>query len=360
MTALPSVQAATRREVLDLAERGTALIRDAADLAEASLLRAQAVAIEDLTRTMSLGDEAKRAAKTLRLRCERRLGELLREGKANGTVRSAGRVDQSSTSSRIADLGLTANESSTFQKLADVDDDKFEDALTQAAALPSRSSILSLDETRRAPRHPARYSDDLLPIFAAALAGYVRVLDPFAGTGRIHELAGHDTVGVELEPEWAAMHPGTVVGNALDLSFDNDSFDAICTSPTYGNRFADHHIARDGSTRRSYTHDLGRQLHDDNSGILQWGDQYRDFHHDAWTEAERVLRPGGRFVLNISDHVRDGDRMPVSAWHLDHLIRTQLLTLYDIVPVPTSRMRFGDNAERPLVEFVFILDKEGP
>ena len=78
------------------------------------------------------------------------------------------------------------------------------------------------------------------------------------------------------------------------------------TSPTYGDRLADHHDARDGSVRHSYKHDLGRDLHPDNSGAMQWGPAYRDFHTAAWVEVRRVLRPGGRFVLNVKDHVRGG------------------------------------------------------
>jgi tRNA G10 N-methylase Trm11 len=83
------------------------------------------------------------------------------------------------------------------------------------------------------------------------------------------------------------------------LPFADASIDAIVTSPTYGNRLADHHRASDPLLRRSYTHDLGRPLHSENSGAMQWGDAYRAFHRRAWAEAVRVLKPGGRFVLNV-------------------------------------------------------------
>jgi len=45
------------------------------------------------------------------------------------------------------------------------------------------------------------------------------------------------------------------VGNALSLPFEDDSFDAVCTSPTYGNRLAENHDAYDPQARRSYKHD---------------------------------------------------------------------------------------------------------
>lgn len=212
-------------------------------------------------------------------------------------------------------------------------------------------------------KHPARYSTELMPVLAGALEGYPKVLDPFAGTGRIHELMGVvpdiETYGIEIEPEWAAMTARTEVGNALALPFEDDFFDAACTSPTYGNRHADHHNANDPSTRHSYTHDLGHALQPDNSGVMHWGGGYRHFHRQAWAEVNRVLRPGGRFVLNISDHIRRGDRQPVTAWHIDTIMRgSGPFELTDVIVVKTRRNRFGENADaRVDNEFVVVFDK---
>jgi SAM-dependent methyltransferase len=209
-------------------------------------------------------------------------------------------------------------------------------------------------------RHPARYSDALLPVLARILAHSKRILDPFAGTGRIHALGLRgETYGIELEPEWAAMHPRTQQGNALALPFGDGYFDAICTSPAYGNRMADHHEARDASRRNTYTHALGRQLHPDNAGKLQWGDAYKDFHRRAWAEAARVLQPGGLFVLNVADHIRAGRRMHVSQWHVDTLL-CMGFALRDTQEVPTPGLRHGANAaSRVGFEYVFTLVKVG-
>ena len=215
------------------------------------------------------------------------------------------------------------------------------------------------------PQHPAKYPDDIhTAVFAAALDGFRRVLDPFAGTGRIHrlaELGDWETVGVELEPEWAAMHPDTIVGSALDLPFEDSTFDAIATSPAYGNRMADHHNARDDSPRHTYRHTLGRPLHPDNSGQLQWGERYCLFHLEAWAEAVRVLRPGGRFVLNVKDHIRAGGLQGVPAWH--HETLTDLgLRLGTVLAVAADGQRHGKNAAlragnaEPV--FVYWLDDE--
>jgi hypothetical protein len=221
--------------------------------------------------------------------------------------------------------------------------------------------------------HPARYSPELITLFRDLLAAYshpgARVLDPFAGPGGIHQLDadGYETTGVELEPEWANLHPRTITGSALDLPFGPESHEAIVTSPAYGNRLADSHNASDPERRRSYTHDLGRPLHEDNSGGMHWRTtapgggamgsyDYRNLHGLAWAEAVRVLTPGGLFVLNICDHYRDGLVQPVAAWHAWALGRLGLEWV-ESRSVPTRKLRQGANAELREQEQVHVFRK---
>ncbi len=194
-------------------------------------------------------------------------------------------------------------------------------------------------------RHPAKFPDAILSEIDRMLGDAVSVLDPFAGTGRIHKLRPkRTTVGIEIELEWASMSPYTLVGNALNLrQFLEQPFDAIATSPTYGNRMADHHEAKDPSRRNTYRHTLGRPLDPDNSGSLQWGPGYREFHRRAWEEALTVLKPGGRFVLNIKDHIRGGRQQFVSEWHIQTLEELGL-TWRATTSIPVAGNRFGANA----------------
>ena len=213
-------------------------------------------------------------------------------------------------------------------------------------------------------KHPAKFSAGILEAAALMLTlEHKRVLDPFAGTGRIHNLRGlvewdMQTVGVEIEPEWAVMHPDTIVGDALSLPTEwANTFDAVVTSPCYGNRLADHHQPQDNSARRSYTFDLGRPLTPGNAGTLQWGKFYKKFHIRAWHEARQILKPGGRLILNISDHIRQGKRQHVSSWHTEKLIAGFGFVLVDCARVPTRRMRYGANAQaRVPSELVLAFD----
>ena len=196
-------------------------------------------------------------------------------------------------------------------------------------------------------KHPAKYNDAILAAIERALPETGRVLDPFAGTGRIHELANEYryTYGIELEAEWADMHPSTTVGSALTLPWVDNVFDAIATSPTYGNRMADKYDGRDGSKRNTYRTALGRDLRSENSGAMQWGPDYRLFHAQAWREARRVLKPGGVFILNVKDHIRKGERQYVTNWHVVYLQTVLRFHEVGAQRIPVRGNGFGANGK---------------
>lgn len=181
---------------------------------------------------------------------------------------------------------------------------------------------------------------------AGMLCGARRILDPFAGKGNVFKLGawlpGVEIHGVEIEPEWASCDARVTQGNALHLPWPAGAFDAIVTSPCYGNRMADHHRACDASRRRTYTHMLGHDLHPQNAGRLHWGTLYQNFHRRAWTEARRVLAPDARFILNCKDHIRAGHVIPVTAWHVATL-QSLGFHLVEERRVTCPGMRYGAN-----------------
>jgi hypothetical protein len=187
------------------------------------------------------------------------------------------------------------------------------------------------------------------------LAGSNRILDPFGGTGKVFLLnrwyPSAEVHAVEIEPEWAAINPRTTLGNALALPWQDNYFDAVCTSPTYGNRMADGLL--DGYDRITYTAKIGRKLNKDNSGAMQWGKVYKKFHAKAWLEASRVLRVGGVFVLNIKNHIRAGVEQPVTEWHIETL-QALGYEAVEHLKINTPSMRFGQNGEKR-IEFESVI-----
>lgn len=237
-----------------------------------------------------------------------------------------------------------------------------------------------MTETAEAPAipdHPAEWLADGLMRAASWLEegrsrGWTpprppRVLDPFAGVGNIHKLrdivlGGAVTVGLELEPEWAAAHPGTVAGDVLAMPLEwRGAFDAVVSSPCYGNRMADDHNARDDSERNTYRHKLGRPLSPGSSAGMQWGNQYRTFHRDAIHALLGVLAPGGLIVWNVKNHYRtkrkgdEPEEQLVAEWHLRTWLDAgaRLVRVHDI----TARgNRQGANGTlRTEAEFLFLL-----
>jgi hypothetical protein len=208
--------------------------------------------------------------------------------------------------------------------------------------------------------HPAKYSRPILTKFTEIIQNYKikTVLDPMAGTGRIHELPAQ-TVGIELEPEWAAYHPDTIVGDCMDVAkiLDNESFDAIMVSPTWGNRMADHHNAKDDSKRNTYKHQLGRDPSPGSSCVMQFGTDYKLFHAKAWMACLKVLRRRGYFVINTKDFIRDGEVIPVHQWHIATLELLDLNLLEEYF-IPTPGLREGANHNlRVEGEWVSVLQK---
>lgn len=229
--------------------------------------------------------------------------------------------------------------------------------------------------------HPARFSKDILAAVRVELGGItkdwemepVTVLDPFCGVGGIHLLRYHEdrrpiahgedgfywTLGVEIEREWSRVASGlgpTATCDWFAFRWKRENWDdmgpqIVVTSPTYGNRMADKHEARDDSTRRTYKHMLGRELSEGNSGGLQWGEEYRKFHLAAWDRvwgmldyAEDVDGEGGYLVLNVKDHVRAGEVQKVVDWHCDTLLDLGFRTVRE-TPIETKGYGFGSNRE---------------
>lgn len=190
------------------------------------------------------------------------------------------------------------------------------------------------------PRHPAKFSPQVISIFSTWLSHLSPILDPFAGVG---SWKNPSLIGNEIEYEWASQSPNpTVLGDATQLAFRSGSFPGACTSPTFGNRMADHHNATDDSRRNTYTHSIGHPLHSNNSGKMGWGPAYWSLHRLAWREVYRVLTHNGLFAIHVSDFIASSVRIPVCNWHWAELkgVGFDFVTGYSF---PKKGLREGAN-----------------
>lgn len=178
--------------------------------------------------------------------------------------------------------------------------------------------------------HPCPYPESILEVFQQIVDERLTpdslILDNMAGIGKIHMLKRCLTVGIEIEPEWAAQHPLNICGDATSLPFSTNSIDAVFVSPAYGNRLADQYLPpeADRSSRMSYAISIGRKLSEGSGAKLPFGSKYCDLHVAAWTEAARVLKAShsprpALFVLNVKDYFIKGERQEVCKWHQETL-----------------------------------------
>lgn len=182
------------------------------------------------------------------------------------------------------------------------------------------------------------------------------VLDPFAGVGTLFS-AFPNGVGVEIEPEWATQNPRNIIGDALNLPFVNGSFMWAATSPTYGNRMADHHEAKDNSKRYTYRHFLGRMPTKGSSSVMQWGSDYEEFHFRAWKNVYDMLGYGGKFFCNVKNHIRSFEVMDAESLHIG-LLRDVGFSVVEVVNVEARGLRHGENhAARVDQEVILCLEK---
>ena len=218
---------------------------------------------------------------------------------------------------------------------------------------------------KNAVSHPAKYTDSFIPKFAELLNGRDSVLDPFAGVGKLALIKDFGFSGKvicnELEPEWVESSEYDVdewhIGDAAKMDWcKSGSIEAICTSPTYGNRMADHHNAKDDSRRITYTHYLGRQLNPENTGKMQWGDNYRNKHAQVYLECKRVLSSEGIIIINISNHIRNGIEVDVVGWHKSALLELGFIIIGE-EKIETQRMKFGKNSNARVASESIIVFK---
>lgn len=265
------------------------------------------------------------------------------------------------------------------------------------------TALMSTPRDRVVKYHPAKFSASIMEQVADLLEVWLPdggwILDPFAGVGRVHDLAREGdgaryTVGVDIEPVFAEAHERNRQGDATCLEFEAGEFDAVVTSPVYPNRMRDSHNATDpcrtcdgdgvlgpdeckecgglGLTmRNTYTHrlrvitgDRSAKLAPNNAGAMGDRDYWR-LHEQAVAEMVRVVQPGGLLVVNVSNHlrtVRKGQPQvevdTVGRWL--NLLSLRRCLIRQVQPVKTPRNGYGANGSARADHEVIIVAHTPP
>ncbi len=218
--------------------------------------------------------------------------------------------------------------------------------------------------------HPAKFTTEQLALVYAYLPAFNRkklaVFDPFAGVGTVSALNETNrnikVVGMEIEPEWADQSPDVMTGDSITyMMLTRDRYDAIVTSPSYGNRMADSYDGRDGSKRNTYRVALGRSLDEQNAAQFHFShledDEYKEFHREAIQGMVRITRKGGRIILVVKNFIKDGFEMDVVGWWRQELEAAGLQEVA-FVPIEAGGLGYGANRdERVKYEYVLVWEK---
>ena len=150
-------------------------IAEAHAVDEVKDIRDKARAIEMYAR-QAQNTEAERQACEIRLRAERRCGQML-AGDIDRARASDGRPAKASTDPRLSDYGISYDQSSQWQKLAAVPDDQFEADLSDPMWRPTTSGLLERADAReRGPLPVLKGDEDALWLWGTLIDCYERGL----------------------------------------------------------------------------------------------------------------------------------------------------------------------------------------
>jgi hypothetical protein len=110
---------------------------------EVKELRDKARALE-VYAAQAMNTDAERKACEIRIRAERRTGELLKEMAGTGERKRRGRpTEQMSSATTLSKIGITRDQSSQWQRLADTPTEEFEAALAKPCPKPSTEGMVN-------------------------------------------------------------------------------------------------------------------------------------------------------------------------------------------------------------------------
>lgn len=190
-----------------------------------------------------------------------------------------------------------------------------------------RTEAFILSETKHFGKHPAKMNVELARRLVDEYTTPGQwVLDPMAGCGTVPIIAadmGRKSAGVELEAQYITNH--TCNGDTFSLPFRDGQFDAIITSPPYGEaigRAGDRDIqktiaAKDRYEQRRFGKSLTNHavygIHPKNVGSMPLQSRKKPSFVDSMAkilkEWYRVLGPQGMLITVIKDQRKGRKRL---------------------------------------------------
>lgn len=190
-----------------------------------------------------------------------------------------------------------------------------------------RTEAFCLSETKHFGKHPAKMNVELARrLVEEYTSPGQRILDPMAGCGTVPVVASEmnrQGVGVELEAQYITQH--TCRGDTFALPFRNEQFDAIITSPPYGEaigRAGDRDIQKTIAAKHRYEQQrFGKTMtnhavygsHPKNVGSMPLQSKKRPSFIDSMgtilKEWYRVLAPRGTLIIVIKDQRKGRKRL---------------------------------------------------
>lgn len=244
------------RELAKLSTAHRALV-EASSLDEICKIRDMAVAARAFCQAAGKSLEIQNTATDIKLRAERKAGELLSEMSLNGGDRKSESRD---ARVNLDDLGISATQSSRWQSEARIPDEVFEahvEAVKSAGKELTTASVLKLAKRQPIINEP---TDDSSPELSTALAR-ARAIDT---AEKIVELAGCKFGCIYADPPWQYGNQATRASTGNH--YDTMTVDELCEMPIASLAAEDAHLHL--WTTNAFLFDAKRVLE-------AWGFEYR-------------------------------------------------------------------------------------
>ncbi len=145
----------------------------ARDIDEVKQIRDKAEALRLYVKQQGEGLEMQNAIAEIKIRAERKAGELIQEGQHKGEIAKQGNQPKSNSVLPLTDLGISKIQSSRWQQIADIPDDDFERHI--AETVDSEDELTSAGTLRLA-KKVARENNYRNKVEPPAMVGKYRVI----------------------------------------------------------------------------------------------------------------------------------------------------------------------------------------